>query len=213
VRKAVKLLKRRFVVSEDLVNRLIAVGCPFDEDVQKNLTLTRPKLVVRQQGGVAESQAKDLLALGGTGYIVGLSVGCDLPAITISHWELEPPWNDPQILWLTDPYESVPSREVYSLPGISHDEFSREIVINHRRHLKRGQLVEGLLLGCSLTSIPDRYRHGQLVEMKLVLVDHVERRYASVVSLWIDRSSRFDSKIKTPRRRLFGESATLVSDM
>jgi hypothetical protein len=181
---------RRFAVSEDLVQRLAAAGCPVSasRDFEKAAAAISHRLLILQDGGLLESRAIET-DCGGTAFTIGVQVGCDLPRITIYRWEVELPWEDPQFLWLSDPGENKFSPSVYTLTGTS-ERFPRELVINHRSVLTRGRTVCGLLLGFGFERIPDRYRHGNSIEVRLSLVDHVGRSFPSSFSLWVDRSVR-----------------------
>jgi len=94
---------------------------------------------------------------------------------------------------------------MYQFPGFAHFEYPRGQVINHRRIVKRGHCLDGLLLGVSYESIPAVYRHGEDIDASLVLVDEMGRDFSTPVRLWVDRSAKIDRprKKKTTRGRLF----------
>jgi hypothetical protein len=189
---------RPYRVSEDLVQRLIAAKCLVSTslDAQKDAAAMSHQLKILQDGSLVDSRAIEL-DCGGTAYTIGVYVGCDLGAITIYKWELELPWQDSQFRWLDDPEECAQDPSLYTLPGFIPLTFAREMVINHRRLLTRGHSLRGLLLGYGYESIPDRYRHGSSIEVKLSLVDQVGRSFPSSFSLRVDRmvSSRPKRKI------------------
>ena len=181
---------RSFAVSEDLVQRLVAAGCPVfaGRDFEKAAAAVSHRLLILQDGSLLDSRAIET-DCGGTAFTIGVYVSCDLPRITIYRWEVELPWEDPQFLWLTDPGESKFSPSVYTLTGTS-ERFPRELVLNHRSSVTRGRTLCGLLLGFGFERIPDRYRHGNSIEVRLSLVDHMGRSFPSSFSLWVDRSVR-----------------------
>lgn len=147
-----------------------------------------PGLLVCQVGGVADTTAFDL-PCGGTGFILWVHVAVDMPAFRILSWELVLPWEDAQFQWLADPSERVPSDGMYQVPGCVGLKYPRDQVLNHRRTLKRGHSLDGLLLGLGFESIPARYRHGTTIDASLVLIDEMGRGFSSPVQLWTDRSA------------------------
>jgi len=153
-----------------------------------------PGLLICQYGGVVESTVFDLTC-GGTGLILYLHVAVDLPALNILGWRLDFPWEDPQFHWLTDPAEYT-STGIYKIPGCVGLEYSRNEVINHRHIVRRGQSLDGPLLGYGFESIPDSYRHGAMIEAGLVLIDEMQREFSTPVQLWADRSARINRQQK-----------------
>ena len=156
-----KMYSRLF--EPDLTHQLEATGV-ITGDAQDVATThsSLPGLLVRQVGGDVVNSAFDLDCGYGTGYRLALHVAVDLPAFKILRWELHLPWEDPQFQWLTDPSEEVSLDNMYQVSGCYRLEFPRNEVINHRRLLRRGHSLDGLLLGRGFESIPDLYRHGQI---------------------------------------------------
>jgi len=164
-----------------------------------------PGLLISQVGGVVESSAFDLDSGYGTGYMLPLHVAVDLPAFGILGWQLDLPWEDPQFQWLTDPSEYAFPDSMYQVPACPRLKYPRDEVINHRRTLKRGHSLEGLLLGWGFESIPDSYHHGATIDASLVLIDELNRGFSTTVQLWADRSAKINwqRRKKTTRPRLF----------
>ncbi len=198
------------MVQPDLVRRLIAAGCPLDikGGVLGSSHVSPHGLLIDQVGSVTESKVFDL-DCPGTGYILALEIASNVPGLLVIRYiTLEPPWQDPQFYWLPDPADSRTEKDPYVIPGTGGLEYPRELVINHRTsrrgRLKHGDILDGLLLGMGFESIPDCFRHGDMVEATLCIVDQLGRRYSSEVSLWVDRSAQlFRRPPKRPRRRLF----------
>lgn len=154
-------------------------------------------LLIRQVEGDVVNSAFDLDCGYGTGYILSLHIAVDLPEFKIWGWKLDLPWEDPRFQWLTDPSEKMSLDNVYKFPDCYRLEFPRDGVINHRRLLRRGHSLDGLLLGWGFESIPDSYRHGEKIEASLMLIDEMERGFTTPVQLWANRMAKIDR----PRRK------------
>ncbi len=142
-----------------------------------------------------DSTAFDL-DCGGTGYMLNLEITSDVPGLFVNrYFSLDLPWQDPQFYWLPDPADSGTKWDLYVVPG-TKIEYPRNLVINHRTgargKLRRGDILDGLLLGMGFKPIPDCFRHGTSVEGMLSLVDQFGRSHSSEVSLWINRSVTMD---------------------
>ena len=191
-------------VSPALARRLINAGCPLES--WRDLQSDSVGLIIDQVGDVLLSTVQDL-PCGGTGYMLNLAITNDLPrSVCIYDFQIELPWEDSQFRWLDDPSESIPPMNFYSFPGVPPIEFDRDLVINHRRRSK-GTLgpcrcIEGLLLAVGTKPIPDRYRHGQLVEMSFSIINQREECFSSLVSLWVDRSAKLRRRPSKQRARL-----------
>ena len=79
---------------------------------------------------------------------------------------------------------------MYQIPGCVGLRYSRDAVINHRRLLKRGYSLNGLLLGYGYESIPDSFRHGATIDARVVLIDEMGHGFSEPVQLWADRSAK-----------------------
>jgi hypothetical protein len=164
-----------------------------------------PGLLISQDVDMMASSAFDLDCCPGTGYNLFLHIAVDLPRFAIWEWMLDLPWKDPQIQWLPDPTGHTFPNNMYQFPGCPDLKFPRDEVINHRRMIRRGRPLDGMLLGYGFESIPDSYRHGANIDASLVLIDEMGRGFSTPVKLWINRRAKIDRKRtkKTTRGRLF----------
>jgi hypothetical protein len=194
------------LVAPDLTCQLVAAGVLRGDGQDAAITPpVRSGLLICQVGGIIESSAFDFDCGYGTGYSLLLHIAVDLPAFSIWYWRLDLPWEDHQFQWLTDPSEQKSMDNMYQVPGCSGLKYPRDEVINHRRVLRRGHGLDGLLLGYGFESIPDSYHHGATIEASLVLIDEMGRGFSTAVQLWADRSARINRKraqLKTRRRLL-----------
>jgi hypothetical protein len=190
----------------DLTRELVATGfLPVDAQGAAITHRALPGLLISQVGGLVESSVFDLNCGYGTGCILPLHIGVDLPVFSIWGWELDLPWKDPTFQFLPEPQGHVFPTDMYQIPGCENLKYSRYEVINHRRVLRRGQSLDGLLLGFSFESIPDSYQHGANIEARLVLIDGMERCFSTRIQLWVNRIAKIDwqRKKKNSRRPLF----------
>jgi hypothetical protein len=196
------------LVVPDLTRQLVAAGF-LAEDAHP----APPRVLIAQVGGVLENSAFDADRGYGTGYSLSLHLAVDLPALTIWGWKLDLPWEDPQFQWLPEPQGSVFPVNMYQVPGCEGLKFPRDEVINHRRVLRRGYGLEGLLLGFGFASIPDSYRHGADIDANLVLIDEMRREFSTPVQFWANRMAKIDGKNKAnqPRKgRRFHTEETML---
>jgi hypothetical protein len=192
-----------------LYPRLVAAGCPLsaDQDPSRPIQVPGHELIIRQVGDLISTRAIEL-DCGGTSYTIDLQIVSDLPGVTtLFASALELPWEDPQFCWLTDPIEVNPLQSFYRVPGCDGLEYSREDVLNHRvasrGKLRRGDFLEGLLLGFGGAPLPEFYRHGSTFAAKLLIFDQFDHRFESEVTFWTDRMVSIDragSKKKRPGR-------------
>jgi hypothetical protein len=106
--------------------------------------------------------------------------------------ELRTPWNDGFFQWLT-PIEMNAGRrrsyKVYRFPG-HRLEFAYDEVINHhlmaRRKLSGKRLLEGFLLGIG-GLMPAELRHGQRIDIPLVITGADNVEHTEILDLWTDR--------------------------
>ena len=164
-----------------------------------------PWLKITQEGGLVENRIFDLDCGGGMGCILDLRIAVDRGAFSIRGWELDLPWKDPKFRWLPESPGGKFPDNVYRIPACKNLMYSRDQVINHRRLLQRGKSLHGLLLGFSVESIPESYRHGAKIDATLVLIDEMLRSFSEPVHLCADRSAKFDrqSTKKRTRRSIF----------
>lgn len=194
------------LVAAELTRQLVTAGVLTGDARDAITQLAPPRLLICQVDGPMLNSAFDL-DCGGTGYMLSLHIAVDLPVFSIWDWRLDPPWEDPLIQWLPEPSGGVYPGNIYQFPGRSGLEFPRDVVINHRRKVRRGHSLDGLLLGCSFRSIPDTYKRGANIDASLVLIDEMGRKFSTPVQLCVDRMAKIDRKPtkKTKREPLFDD--------
>ena len=78
-----------------------------------------------------------------------------------------------ELIVLSDPKNRNSLETCYVLPN--GDEFPRQQVLNHLLEdgcvLQRESLIQGSLLGYSLSSMPPEFRYGKIVGVEMVLLD------------------------------------------
>ena len=181
------------LVVPELTRQLVAAGFLL-EDAHP----APPRVLIAQVGGVFENSAFDAHRGYGTGYSLSLHIAVDRAAFAIWEWKLDLPWEDPQFQWLPEPQGSVFPVNMYQVPGCEGLKFPRDEVINHRRVLRRGHGLDGLLLGFGFESIPNSYRHGASIDANLVLIDEMGRKFSTPVQFWANRMAKIDRKNKVP---------------
>jgi hypothetical protein len=178
---------------------LVAAGCPVDPK-PFGTAFGEDWLVVRPNGYYT-NRIFQVFPTGGTGYALDVMISnpSSKPQ-TICEIVPTPPWADPDFTWLEDPKELTPNRNDYVFPG--NFSYPREEVLNHRiceggRVPARG-LLRGLLLGWSKHPIPERYRHGSTVSVKLEMLDHALRAHEFEFPVYVDRSEKL---LQNPKRK------------
>jgi hypothetical protein len=146
----------------------------------------------------------DLMAIGGTGLMLDITMTHDLPRpVTICRFDCRLPW-DLSTIWLTDPHELDPGQEYYRMPN--GYEFPRNAVLNHRIRsrgkLTRGQVWEGLLLGWGQQPIPRAYLHGMSTIASISIVDQLDEWHSAMIQVWVDRSAHV---MQNPVAKCVGE--------
>jgi hypothetical protein len=201
--------------SNEVARRLPMLGCPLDTSnvPDDGYDAIRRRLTLRQMDGFLENRIFEL-DHGGTGFMISLAIGYGAAQkLSISDWELEVPGFNSHILWVEEPIRGLAGRNNYRIPGAFCEEYDREVVINHRRVLRSGDLICGLLLGYTFESLPDPYSHGINLDVTLVLLDQVNRRFPFQICLLVNRKTPRSSRsvARPPRRRLFDSPDRRVS--
>jgi hypothetical protein len=132
-------------------------------------------LVIEQIAGPTESFV-NATPFGGYGIAVWVRVAARKTGIVICDCEIAPTgWKDDNID-LVLPEECSQS---YIVPGGTV--FSRDDVLNHRItdgcRLDSRRVLQGVVIGQSFASLPDRYTTGVQVDWELTFVDQVGNRY------------------------------------
>jgi len=174
-------------------------------------------LVIQQVGSIATNVIFPLNAYS-VGYILELAIVSDVPGkAIITDVTLEVPWRTawceglPGFEWLPGTDSVGNKLPMYAFPGETGLTYPREEVLNHqigrKGGLRRGDLIEGLLLGVSYEPIPAKFRHGCEISVPLRICDQLGHSYSADFQLRVDRpvtATRTDSK-KKPRRSLLSE--------
>jgi len=121
-----------------------------------------------------------------SGIIVEVRLVAARTGITITDCTLVLPWESNPSLYL----DSVSDGSRYYRPAKGL-EFERDDVLNHRimeggLRLRRGELLEGLLIATGAPPIPEGYSHGMPVEVELLLTDQFDEVYCANVELRAD---------------------------
>ena len=149
----------------------------------------RKKLSLRQVG----DQSSDRIVLVDgciPSYAVEMAITNDSPnaTIVIAYYDIEVPWNEPNIEPLDDPKDLDKAQEYYSPRGFEKS-VPREKVLNHRRYqngkLTAGEAFRGHFLAKGEIPIPRDLRANEIgyVEAKFVVQDTTGKQYKSLVHL------------------------------
>ena len=108
------------------------------------------------------------LADGRTLYLIWLSLVATVPGTRLDYFRIEPPWPDSNFEALP-PFEKSHVGERYKLPG--EWDLPREDVLNFN-FVKSGwrlpgTRVEGVLCAVSNTPIPDEFKHGATIPVRV----------------------------------------------
>jgi hypothetical protein len=193
-----------------LARRIRAAGRPIyiAEDDDEACGIPSDGLRVNQFGGVNESSVVAITKAGGIAVTIYLCItNYHLPHFAISAFGLELPWPNDSFWWLPDPLEIYGGSQCYKFGAKGFPEFERSEVLNHladeRRTYSPGRSVKGALLGFGLDSIPEQFRHGEMILAFVIICDQFSRKYRSPVQLWLDRSLT-RSAVPRKHRGLFG---------
>lgn len=162
-------------------------------------------LVIEQQGERASNIIFVLKNYCPIQYMLDPFIRCDLPGETvIRDVGLVVPWKaDLLFQWLPDPAEEGPKDAPYLFPGKNPIPYPRDKVLNHKmcRVLRRGGVLQGLLLGVGYTPPPKRYSDGAEIEIILEIVDHWGHLHSAPFLMWLHRSVTRGRPIRKTRVR------------
>jgi len=150
------------------------------------LRAERRKLSIQQHGDNIINTAYHRAEFS-TLFMLDVSVTNDSPkrTIVISHYDLELPWNDPDVRPLSDPAETEQTLYRFSDTLI---EYPRDIVVNHRRldlgKLNAGDTIKGLFMARGRAPIPRDLYTGEWIPVNFVVVDTEGKRYVEKMGLW-----------------------------
>ncbi len=174
-------------------------------------------LVIEQHGELASNTIFEI-ENNSVGYILDPFILCDLPGKTIiMHWELEIPWEESLFHCLPDPTEDGPKDALYSFPGKRPLQYPREMILNHRMCgkcvLRRGDILQGMLLGVGYAPIPKTYKHGAEIQIILKIIDQWGWTHSAPFRIWLDQSVTLERQIQKRgmRAKLFCEADPNIS--
>jgi len=180
---------------EALLPGLQDAGCPVTVKEQQTIS------------GLIQVEQDEGPSLIGVNYdrqtycMIWASISVRCAQIAVRAYHLTPPWEDPTFHLLEDPRETRSSAQTYQFPcgGI---EYPRDQVLNHRTGmLRRGQCIEGVLMGVGMKPIPAEYTHGSTAKLHLSVVTALGECMTPII-IEIDRSAEFTNKFKlSPVRR------------
>jgi hypothetical protein len=192
--------------------RLVAAGA--DLDLPSSAPARTPWVKITQVPEMLGSYVR--MSPGGWLFVVLVRIVALAPKIVIQEYRLSSREWDVAAWFPGDPRENRSSDSYYRLPDRS--DFHRDDVLNHRvgtqGTLRRGDTVEGWLLGQSFEPIPDRYTHGCFMPICLSILDQFEAEEQLTVELHVDRTAgrpharparshlfeRVDGRIDSPNR-------------
>jgi hypothetical protein len=151
---------------------------------------TNRKLFIRQVGDQYSDRIESAPDAR-TSYSVEVAITNDSAqaAIVIAYYDIEVPWNEPNLDPLMDPRSTDPPKEFYTIHCFNM-QVSREDVLNHRRFqngkLMPGDTFRGYFLAKGDNPIPDDLRRDsnqRWIEAKFVIQDTKGREYRSPIYL------------------------------
>jgi hypothetical protein len=149
------------------------------------------RLSIRQVGD-QYSDRIDSPGNGRTAYSVEVAITNDSPqaAIVIAYYDIQLPWNEPNLDPHMDPQTQEPPQEFYSVGGSYNIQISRDEVLNHRRfqsgRLGPGEAFRGYFLAKGDNPIPEDIRskdRDRWVEAKFVVQDTTGKEYRTKIHL------------------------------
>lgn len=179
-----KFSQQEWEEHKDLVQRLIAGGADLDlsgvaQGRTKRLKITQyPELLATY-------------ACGGSGrsfYVVSVRIVAQADKVVIQHFDLSSPEWDLNAGLLLDPTMDKANAPVYRLGHCAS--FSRNEVLNHRVDdegiLRRGNVMQGVVLAESFDSIPKHYVHGSMMRLTISVWDQFDEVHQQGVQAWVE---------------------------
>lgn len=151
---------------------------------------TNRKLSIRQVGHQYSDRIESAPGAR-TSYSVEVAITNDSAqaAIVVAYYDIELPWNEPNLDPLMDTRSTDPPMEFYTIHSINM-QVSREEVLNHRRFqngkLMPGDTFRGYFLAKRDNPIPDdlkRDSNQRRIEARFVIQDTKGREYRSPIYL------------------------------
>ena len=168
------------------VRRLNALGIPtgtLEDLLSKSKTTLRLRQVDPEFATVYELPNSQI-AVACAVELTGLKSG-----VTVCDCELTLPWNTPEEI---DVLQNPKTYKEYDLVPPYDGPQSR--FLNHwltdKVALRRGQVVEGLVVAIGSTSIPERYVSGMRVNVMFSIKDQFDNEYQLSINVEVDRTPR-----------------------
>jgi hypothetical protein len=175
-----------------LLSRLSAAGCPLDQEPLEE-EKDAMEFVVHQTGEAYLFELKSP----GSAIVMDICIGRQKPGEgTIRDFgALQGPWGVWHPIWCA-PLKS--GKGVYRLRN--GDEFERDLVLNDQLdaqgiRLRRGEFVEGYVLGYAPNVFPAEFRHRMLVDARFSVADFLGRESVGEVRFMVDRSDLMQAPI------------------
>jgi hypothetical protein len=167
--------------------RLVAAGA--DLDLSSSAPAPTKWLKITQVPEMLASYVR--MSTGGSLYIVLVHIVALAPKVVIEEYDLSSAEGNVNPWFPDDPTVSNFRNRYYQLPD--HLYFHRDEVLNHRvgaqGTLHRGDRMEGLLLAQSFDPIPERYRQGSVMQLRLSIVNQLGEVESLPVNLHVERTA------------------------
>jgi len=148
----------------------------------------RRVLSIHQMGSSITNRVSQIEGHDTTTFAFEIIITNDSPKanVVVAHYQVKPPWADPEIEALADPKEASPPSDRYTLYG-SYIDHPREWVVNHHRFqygkLAPGDTIRGTFLARGKNPIPKDLR-GQRengIEVDFTITDTKRKTYQQKV--------------------------------
>jgi hypothetical protein len=154
------------------------------------LRQNRRKLSIRQVGDQYSDRIDSSLNCLTT-YSVEVAITNDSPqrTIAIAYYDIELPWNEPNLEPLFDPRELDPPKDFYTIHNFGKTQVDRDKVLNHRRYqygkLSPGEAYRGCFLAKGESPLPDDISNGsdRFIQATFVVQDTTGKKYKAPIYL------------------------------
>jgi hypothetical protein len=184
MRKKLSLSNTEQQEYNDAIERLTAVGVIPPAEKPSHGART---LIVEPMGGPTDSFVH-APSVGGYGIAIWVRIIALISGINVCDCEVTPQWGEDNGICLVDMPERVP---YYTVPG--GFEYPLDEVLNHRffgrRYLKRGQMLQGVVIAQSFGSPPAWCINGISIGVELHLFDQFGNPHPLKVDLRLTRDA------------------------
>lgn len=190
-------IKNQELVEEFRMNirRLEAAG--YRTHTAAEITLLLKQFMGPRESRLVELEGK-LIA-----YMIPLQIVNGPEELTVTDFALQMPWDDPHLYWLQEPTRSKSNRKCYWFPGRMRLHYDEEETLNRLIDgypLQPGEVKFGLLLGLGWP-IPSEFKHGDLINGSVAVVDQFGTTHGTKIKLWLDRETCLKYRSSTTQRR------------